>query len=305
MNRFQHRWIPSVLVFIMAIAMALSLVSCDAEEFFDEMFGPTDSSKGKETENSETDNAEFHFIDVGQADAILIRVPDGDVLIDAGTNDSEEALRAYLDELEVDTIKYAIFTHPHADHIGGADMIMKNYDVKNVILPDATATSKVFTRMMDAIEASDAKVIEAVPDKTYSVGDLTLTVLGPQGAGYTDVNNYSVAVRVDWGNTSALFTGDAEDVSEEEMLDAYGKSGELDVDLFKVAHHGAKNSNTKSFLREVSPTYAVISVGEGNTYGHPTQQALERLEDMKVTYWRTDLEGSIVIVSDGKDMYKK
>jgi competence protein ComEC len=292
-----------VILFVMAITMALSLVSCDAAEVFDEMFGP--SEREEEKESSVSDNAEFHFIDVGQADAILIRVPEGDILIDAGTNDSEEALRAYLDELDVDTIEYAVFTHPHADHIGGADMIMKTYDVKNVIMPDATATSKVFTRMLDAIEASDAKVIEATPDKTYSVGDLTLTVLGPQGSGYTDVNNYSVAVRVDWGNTSALFTGDAEDVSEEEMLDAYGRSGELDVDLFKVAHHGAKNSNTKEFLREVSPVYAVISVGEGNTYGHPTRQALERLEDMDVTYWRTDLEGSVVIVSDGEDLHKQ
>lgn len=303
MNRFQHVWIMRVILFVMAITMALSLVSCDAAEVFDEMFGP--SEREEEKESSVSDNAEFHFIDVGQADAILIRVPEGNILIDAGTNDSEEALRAYLDELDVDTIEYAVFTHPHADHIGGADMIMKTYDVKNVIMPDATATSKVFTRMLDAIEASDAKVIEATPDKTYSVGDLTLTVLGPQGSGYTDVNNYSVAVRVDWGNTSALFTGDAEDVSEEEMLDAYGRSGELDVDLFKVAHHGAKNSNTKEFLREVSPVYAVISVGEGNTYGHPTRQALERLEDMDVTYWRTDLEGSVVIVSDGEDLHKQ
>lgn len=303
MNRFQHVWIMRVILFVMAITMALSLVSCDAAEVFDEMFGP--SEREEEKESSVSDNAEFHFIDVGQADAILIRVPEGNILIDAGTNDSEEALRAYLDELDVDTIEYAVFTHPHADHIGGADMIMKTYDVKNVIMPDATATSKVFTRMLDAIEASDAKVIEATPDKTYSVGDLTLTVLGPQGSGYTDVNNYSVVVRVDWGNTSALFTGDAEDVSEEEMLDAYGRSGELDVDLFKVAHHGAKNSNTKEFLREVSPVYAVISVGEGNTYGHPTRQALERLEDMDVTYWRTDLEGSVVIVSDGEDLHKQ
>ena len=89
------------------------------------------------------------------------------------------------------------------------------------------------------------------------------------------------------------------------MLDAYGRSGELDVDLLKVGHHGAKTSTTKEFLREVSPAYAVISVGEGNTYGHPTNQALERLEDEDVTYWRTDLEGSIVIVSDGEDLHKQ
>ena len=305
MNRFQHRWLPRVLLLVMAIAMALSLVSCDAEGFFDEMFGPNEKGHGSDKGNSVSANAEFHFIDVGQADAILIRVPEGDILIDAGTNDSEEALRAYLDELGVDTIEYAIFTHPHSDHIGGADMIMKDYDVKNVIMPDATATSKVFTRMLDAIEASDAKVIEAIPDKSYSVGDLTLTILAPQGSGYTDANNYSVVVRVDWGETSALLTGDAEDVSEEEMLDAYGRSGELDVDLLKVGHHGAKTSTTKEFLREVSPAYAVISVGEGNTYGHPTNQALERLEDEDVTYWRTDLEGSIVIVSDGEDLHKQ
>ena len=214
---------------------------------------------------------QFHFIDVGQGDAALIRTEWGDVLIDAGTNSSEDELKAYLDALGVTDIEYAVFTHPHEDHIGGADMVLNTYNVKRVIMPNATATSKTFERMMDAIEAENCEVIEAVPDSVFKVGELVCTVLAPISEKYSNTNNYSVVIRMDYGETSVLFTGDAEVDSEAEMLARYGLKGTLDCDLLKAGHHGSDTSSCQEFLDAVTPAFAVISVGEGNTYDHPKQ----------------------------------
>lgn len=248
---------------------------------------------------------EFHFIDVGQGDAALIRTADGNILIDAGTNDSEEALLAYLKAEGVTELTYAVFTHPHEDHIGGADAVLDYCKVENVILPDKTANTKVYTRMMDGIEKNGSNVIIAEPEATYTVGDLILTILGPVGSGYSDMNNDSVVLRADFGASSVMFTGDAEDVSEEEMVSLYALSGKLDCDLLKVGHHGSDSSSSEAFLNAVSPELAVISCGKGNDYGHPTQTVLTRLESRNVTYWRTDLLGSIVIISDGTTLTKE
>ena len=248
---------------------------------------------------------QFHFIDVGQGDAALIRTEAGDILIDAGTNSSEDELKAYLNSLGVTDIEYAVFTHPHEDHIGGADMVLNTYNVKRVILPNASSTSKTFERMMDAIETEGCEVIEATPDKTYQVGELTLTVLAPISKSYTETNNYSVVIRADYGETSVLFTGDAEVDSEEEMLARYRLKGTLDCDLLKSGHHGSDTSSSQEFLDAVTPTYAVISVGEGNTYDHPKQETLTKYEAMGITVYRTDKEGSIVFTTTGGEPVKK
>ena len=251
------------------------------------------------------DEVQFHFIDVGQGDAALIRTASGDILIDAGTNSSEDELKAYLDKMGVTDIEYAVFTHPHEDHIGGADMVLKNYNVKRVVLPNATSNTKTFTLMMDAIEAENCEVIEAKPDKTFKVGELTCTMLAPISTAYTETNNYSVVIRAEYGETSVMFTGDAEIDSEDEMIERYRLTGKLDCDILKAGHHGSDTSSGQDFLNAVSPTYAVISVGEGNTYDHPKQVTLTKYDAMNIQYWRTDKEGSIVFTSTGGEPEKK
>lgn len=248
---------------------------------------------------------QFHFIDVGQGDAALIRTEWGDVLIDAGTNSSEDELKAYLDALGVTDIEYAVFTHPHEDHIGGADMVLNTYNVKRVIMPNATATSKTFERMMDAIEAEKCEVIEATPDLVFKVGELVCTVLAPISEKYSETNNYSVVIRADYGETSVLFTGDAEVDSEEEMLARYRLKGTLDCDILKSGHHGSDTSSCQEFLDAVTPAFAVISVGEGNTYDHPKQVTLTKYETMGMVIYRTDKEGSIVFTTTGGEPEKK
>ncbi len=252
------------------------------------------------------DEVQFHFIDVGQADAALIRTAAGNVLIDAGMGASEEQLKAYLDSQGVKDIEYAVFTHPHEDHIGGADMVLAEYNVKNVILPDKTANTVVFERMMDGIEAEGCAVIKAKPDLVFTVGEVTFTVLAPISGDYRDnMNNYSVVVRAEYGATSVLFTGDAETVSEAEMLDRYLLTGKLDCDILKSGHHGSDTSSSKKFLEAVTPDVAVVSVGEGNTHGHPKQEIMSRYESMGIIIYRTDLLGSIVFTTTGGEPVKQ
>ena len=262
------------------------------------LYGPT--LLGKDTPAPVSgDEVQFHFIDVGQGDATLIRTAAGDILIDAGTNDSEEALKAYLDKVGVDDIEYAIFTHPHEDHIGGADMVVKSYNVKNVILPGKVHTSKTYEYMMDAIEERGCEVTLATPDVSFTVGELKCSVLAPISKLYSELNDYSVVLRAEYGETVAIFTGDAEVHVEEEMLDRYRLSGKLDCDLLKVGHHGSDTSSSEAFISAASPAHAVISVGKGNTYGHPVQAILKRYENANAAIYRTDLEGSIVFKSTG------
>lgn len=250
---------------------------------------------------------QFHFIDVGQGDAALIRTAAGDILIDASTNSAEDDLQAYLDNLGVTDIEYAVFTHPHEDHIGGADMIFREYNVKRVVLPDVAHTSTTYTKMMTAIENEKCEVIQSAPDKTFKVGELKCTILAPIGTAYKELNDYSVVIRVDYGETSMLFTGDAETFSEKEMIERYGDDagGMLDCDLIKIGHHGSDTSSSVAFIKAVTPVHGVISCGKDNKHGHPVAEIVERYTDEGVKLYRTDLEGSIVFVSTGGEPEKK
>ena len=285
------------------VTVIMVLIAVIVGLFFgkDALFG----GQGPTVEPVSGGEVQFHFIDVGQGDAALIRTEVGDILIDAGTNYSEDELKAYLDSMGVKDLEYAVFTHPHEDHIGGADMVLNTYNVKRVILPDATATTKTFERMMDAIEAEKCEVIESAPDYEFYVGELRCTILAPISTSYTETNNYSVVIRADYGETSVLFTGDAEVDSEAEMLERYRFKGLLDCDLLKSGHHGSNTSSSQEFLDAVTPAFAVISVGEGNTYDHPKQVTLAKYDAMNIQYFRTDKEGSIVFTSTGGEPEKK
>lgn len=247
------------------------------------------------------DEVQFHFIDVGQGDAALIRTSEGDILIDAGDNSSEDALKAYLDRYGVDDLAYVIFTHPDADHIGGADVVLENYDVERVIRTDREADSKTYRTMDSLIKAEGAEDIRADIGEVFMLGEVKMTVLAPLDPDYDSTNDSSIVLRVDYGETSVLFTGDAETASEKDMLNRYGKGsdGLLDCDIIKVGHHGSSSSSSKNFLQAVNPDFAIISCGEGNKYGHPHREILTRYENMNIAILRTDKEGSIVFTSDG------
>lgn len=245
---------------------------------------------------------EAHFIDVGQGDSELILTDDAVILIDCGPRSSADTLVAYLSQYCTD-IDYLILTHPHEDHIGGAPKVIERFNVKNVIMTDATSTSKIFSNLLTALENSDAVVHEAKVGDTYTAGAVRMKLLGPS-VDTDDLNNLSIIVRVDFGKTSFMYTGDAEELSESASLGSFAV-GEFKADVLKVGHHGSSTSTSESFLTAVSPSIAVISCGSGNSYGHPHKETVNLLEQREITIYRTDQLGSIVLVSDGASVKRK
>lgn len=245
---------------------------------------------------------ELHIIDVGQGDSVLLKTKSGNILIDAGTGESEEALSSYLDSVGVDSFEYCIFTHPHEDHIGGADMIIRDYYVKNVIMSPAVTDTAAFERLLDELERSDAKIIEAVPDEKYKVGDAEILIMGPIVVGDSrDLNNTSVIAKITYGAVSMMFTGDAERTQEKDILERYSLF-DLKCDFLKMGHHGSSTSSSENFINAVDPSVAAISCGKNNDYGHPHREIIDILYEMGIEYQRTDELGDLVYIIDGKSI---
>lgn len=243
-----------------------------------------------------------HFIDVGQGDAELIMTSDGKtVLIDSGTPESRTVLTGYLKEQGVKKIDYFVLTHPHADHIGGAAAVLDAFDVVNVIMTDAPTTISTYKKVLQKIDEKDCGVIFAEAGKEYSLGEAKITILGPVSDYSDDLNNTSIVLRLTYGRTAFMFTGDAEKKAEQDMLTKFPASY-FRADVLKLGHHGSSNSTSDGWFFAVSPEYAVISCGRNNDYGHPHREILSLLKKNGTTYFRTDTDGSIVMSSDGESV---
>lgn len=280
----KKRWYHGILILLLAI-MVLS--GCqNAERIV--------------TENlSSQQKFEVHFIDVGQGDSILVQSGDETLLIDAGENNMGERVVSYLESLGIEELDYVIGTHPHSDHIGGLDVVIDGRKVNQVILPVVEHTTKTYEDVLIAISNQGLKITKPVVGKEYTLGDASFQIIAPNSDDYEDLNDYSVGIRLVYGDTSYVFAGDADVVSEEEMCD---NGFNLSADVLKLNHHGSRYSNNKEFVDAVNPTYAVISVGEGNSYGHPHAEVLEDMKQRGITVYRTDLAGTIVLTSDGKNI---
>lgn len=245
---------------------------------------------------------EVYFFDVGQGDSELIRLPGGEnILIDAGTSSTEDELVGELRSLGAETLDLVVATHPHADHIGGMAAVIDAFDVRQVVMPriseSDTPTTKTYENLLQSIADKGLTITPAEPgDELLSSGGAVLTVLAPNGEDYGDLNNYSVVLRLTYGEDSFLFTGDAEEASEEEMLSL---DWPLTATVLKCGHHGSETSTSPAFLDAVSPQYAVISCGVDNDYGHPDAVTLEKLEAAGAEVFRTDLQGTILASTEG------
>lgn len=259
------------------------------------IFGFLGKEEQPQTIFSADDGIAVHYVDVGQGDCAIIQTPNGNVLIDAGAAESEKAIRSYVDALGITEFAYAIFTHPHADHIGSAAALLEAYRFERVILPDAKSTSKTFERMLDALENENCEIIKGKAGIGFSLGKLKIDLLAPCSE-HDDLNNMSVVACLTYGGGTFLFTGDAETDSEGEILE----TGLPACDVLKVGHHGSSTSTSEAFLVATSPKIAVISVGDGNPHGHPHASVVKRLEQHGAKIYRTDLRGSVVVSYDGE-----
>ena len=243
---------------------------------------------------------EVHYIDVGQGDATLIKCGSHAMLIDGGNNNKGTTVQLYLKKQGVESLDYVIGTHPDADHIGGLDVIVYKYNCDTVIMPDYEKDTKTYQELVDVIHDKNMKITYPVVGEQYALGEAKFTIIAPNSNSYGgNANDYSVAILLEYGKNRFLFTGDAEEASEAEML-TYGI--DISADVYKVAHHGSRSASTQEFLNAVHPKYAVISCGEGNSYGHPHAEVLNRLRSMGVEVFRTDEQGSIIASSDGENI---
>ena len=262
-----------------------------------EAFGVIDSSVPHQ------DAFAVHFIDVGQGDCIFVQAPTGEsLLIDGGESGNGQTIISYIQKYGDDTLEYVVATHPHSDHIGSLDDVIGAFTVQNIIMPrlteSNTPTNSTYRSFLAAVKASKAKTIAAKPGYTFSLGEGQCTVLAPIEQS-DSLNNISVVMRLDCGDTSFLFTGDAEKAEEKTILNSK-YADLLDTDVLKMGHHGSSTSSTAAFLKAVDPEYCVISCGEGNDYGHPHKETLQKLDKLDVEVLRTDFSGSIRFYCDGK-----
>jgi competence protein ComEC len=242
-----------------------------------------------------------HYIDVGQADSILIQVNNKNMLIDAGNRGDADAVVSYLQKKGVKKLDYVIATHPHEDHIGGMSDIIKKFPITEFYAPKKTNTTKTFEDMITALNGKT--IIIAKAGVKLNLGDnIKAELLGPNSDQYEDLNNYSTVLKLTYGGNKFLFMGDAEKLSEGEILDS---NLDVSADVIKVGHHGSSTSSSKEFLDKVSPKIAVISVGKGNDYGHPHSETLSEFKKRNYTVYRTDIDGTIILQSDGKNIKKR
>ena len=244
---------------------------------------------------------EIHYINVGQGDATFIKSPSGEtILIDGGNNGKGKVVADYLKGLGFQTIDYMIATHPDADHVGGLDEVLYSMNVKNVYAPKVSHTTQTFKDFLTAVANKGLTIKEAKSGVTLPINGLNSQFLAPVKEYGNDLNEWSAVLKVTHGSKSFLFTGDAESKSEKDMVATYGSG--LKSDVLKPGHHGSKTSSSQQFLDAVKPSIAVISAGTGNRYGHPTQETLAKLNAMSVKVYRTDLNGTVIITSDGSNI---
>jgi Predicted hydrolase (metallo-beta-lactamase superfamily) len=280
-----------------------SLVGCNSSSSipkFIQSSGTTSSTNilPESTTVTPEQKLKISYIDVGQADSILIQIPNGkNVLIDAGNNEDADTITSYLKKQGINKLDIVIGTHPHEDHIGSLDTVIKTFDIGQVIMPKKDATTQTYKNVIAAIAAKGLKITEAKAGLKLDLGsEAAAQLLAPNFSNYDYVNDYSAVVRLIYGNNSFLFEGDTQELSENEMV----KAGyNLKADVLKVGHHGSHTSSSSAFLAKVSPKYAIISVGKDNSYGHPAQTTLDKLNGIGAKVYRTDQSGTIVVESDG------
>lgn len=238
------------------------------------------------------------FIDVGQGDSIFLEFPNGkNMLIDAGENYESETVQSFINSKGYFSLDYVVGTHPHTDHIGGLESIIRRYEIGEIYLPKVVHTSKTYENLLMTINELGYKVNSAISGmEIINEKGLEVKILSPKNSNYSELNNYSVVIKIVFGNTSFLFMGDAETVVEDEILD------EVNADVVKVGHHGSDTSSSEEFVKSVNAKYAVIMSGIDNQYDLPDKAIVDRWKSNGAEVYNTSENGNVIITSDGRNI---
>ena len=291
-HKMKRRLLRTLLASI--IFILLSFVVRTYPDGFINSFGDINLSH---EDDKEYPLLKVHFIDVGQGDAILIQSEDSHMLIDAGERHNSDTLISYLRENSVSKLEYVTATHPHSDHIGSLANVIDNFQIGKIIMPDAISTTKTFENLLDTIAKNNLKITKPIIGTEYILGSASFVIIAPNGSNYKNLNDYSVGIKLKHNENSFVFTGDAEKLSENEMLE---NGINLKADVFKLAHHGSSTSNSDDFLDAVDPMICVVSAKKDNSYGHPHVEIMQAMKDRNIILYRTDEQGTIILESDGK-----
>lgn len=280
-------------IFILIVISLIIRIGPDSfiEDFEVILFSEEDS---QEPEPSEV---EVHFIDVGQGEAILIISDEQHMLIDTGERSNLNDLVNYIKSYDITKLDYLIATHPHSDHIGGLAGIVTTFEIGKIIMPDIVHNTKTFEDALDAIADKNLRITKPIVGNEYSIGNASFVIISPNSSDYDNLNDYSIGIRLVNGENSFIFTGDAEIKSEKEILQ---NKINIKANVLKLAHHGSSTSNSDDFLDAVDPSIAVISAGKDNSYGHPHVEIMQALKDRNISLYRTDEQGTIILISDGR-----
>ena len=284
--------------FVIIAVIVCIILQFSYKGLFWNMFGRTVKLNGVIAENE--NNFYVHFIDVGQAECILLKSGEDTVLIDSGEYDDYYTIEGYLDSLGINQIDYFILSHAHNDHMGSMASLLENYRIDNVIMAkidrELIPTSAIYSGVLKALSEYDGKIIEAVAGDEYAMDSFSFKILGPLRE-YEKLNDCSVVVMAYYGENRFLFTGDIEGAAETDLSAVYGDG--LSADVLKVAHHGSASSTMTAFLKCVQPKVAVILCSKDNPYEHPNDVTLSKLDDFGVEYYTTSMFGTVIIESDG------
>lgn len=254
----------------------------------------TNISNQKITEENE--KLKIYFLDVGQAECFLIKIEDKYILIDAGNNINSNRIVKYFKKNNIKEFEYIIATHPHEDHIGGMSKIIYNFDTKHFLMPNIKVNIKSYDNLLKALKKKNIEIETPKIDAVYNIDNLKLKILFI-GNDNENINDSAIIVKIEYKETSYLFTSDA---SKEVELKIINK--DIKSDVLKIGHHGSQYSSSAQFLKKVNPKYAIISVGKDNDYNFPKEITLEKLEKLNIKTYRTDIDKTILVKSDGKNI---
>ena len=280
----------------LAAALALGLAACDGASVLPDGSAdviPNPASSGVQT----ADSFRMHFLDVGQALSVLVECDGQYMLYDGGNVDDGSMVVSYLQKQGVEELQYVFCSHAHEDHVGGLAAALAFFPANHVYSPVTEASTKCFQDFVKYTQQQGLQVEVPTVGTVWQLGGATVTMLGPV-AQYSETNDTSIVLRVDYGATSFLLTGDMESDAERDLVNS---GANLKADVLQVGHHGSSTSTSYLFLNAVLPEMGVISCGVNNKYGHPHEETLSILRDAGVDVYRTDLLGTVVIGSDGQN----